>query len=242
MIRTLVVHFEVFSDIRQTRNRLKCLHDRLMCDISPDDLSEAIKGMGDAVRNFTIRILGGVFNFSQKRSYCTENPAKAIGTTPVSQPEIQVYTPEEALLILKTAETRDRELLPFLVVSFFLGIRRSEVLRLDWSAFQLEERFCRLPAQITKKRRSRHIQITANTSRWLDTIGPKQGKVVPLSENVLRKRLEALQTHHGVKTMKHGFRHSFATYSLADHGDINRLTLELGHNNPSITFKHLLGC
>lgn len=39
--------------------------------------------------------------FAQKRGYCTQNPAKAIGTTSVSAPEIEVYSPEEALLILR---------------------------------------------------------------------------------------------------------------------------------------------
>lgn len=65
------------ASLRQTRNRLKCLHDRLICDISPDNLSEAIKGMSDAVRNFAIRILGGVFMFSQKHSI--RNAAKIAG-------------------------------------------------------------------------------------------------------------------------------------------------------------------
>ena len=226
------------ASLRQTRNRMKMLHDRLMCDITPDDVSAALDGMTDAVQNFTVRILGGAFMFAQKRGYCAQNPAKAVGIMPVCQPEIEVYCPEEALLIMRTAETRDPALLPFLVVSFFLGIRRSEMLRLDWSSFQLEERFCRLPAHITKKQRSRHIQITDNSLEWLIRITPREGKVVPFTDNILRKRLEALQVLHGVKTIKHGYRHSFATYSLAAHGDINRLTLELGHNNPNITFKH----
>jgi len=226
------------ASLRQTRNRLKDLHGRLMCDIKPNDVSAALGGMTDAVRNFTIRILGGVFMYSQRRGYCEQNPAKAVGTTPVSPPEIEVYSPDEALLIVRTAEKQDRELLPFLVVSLFCGIRRSEVLRLDWSTFQLEERFCRLPASITKKRRSRHIQLTDNCLEWLALHGPKEGRIVPFSDNVLRGRLDALQQIHGVRTIKHGFRHSFATYSLALHGDINRLTLELGHNNPSTTFRH----
>lgn len=89
------------ASLRQTRNRMKVLHDRLMCDIAPDDVSAALDGMTDAVRNFTVRILGGAFMFAQKRGYCTQNPAKAIGTTSVSAPEIEVYSPEEALLILR---------------------------------------------------------------------------------------------------------------------------------------------
>ena len=33
------------ASLRQTRNRLKDLHGRLMCDIKPDDVSAALSGM-----------------------------------------------------------------------------------------------------------------------------------------------------------------------------------------------------
>ncbi len=92
--------------LRQTRNRLQVFHGRLMCDITPDEVAAALGGMTDAVCNFTIRILGGVFMYFA-----------------------------EAALILRTAANHDRELLRFLVVSLFCGIRRTEVIRLHWSAF-----------------------------------------------------------------------------------------------------------
>ena len=38
--------------------------------------------------------------------------------------------------------------------------------------------------------------------------------------------------------VKHGARHSFASYWLAQHGDINQLCRFLGHDDPETTFKH----
>ena len=46
------------------------------------------------------------------------------------------------------AEASAPELVPFLAVSFFTGIRRSEALRLDWSAIDLHENFVKLPGAI----------------------------------------------------------------------------------------------
>ena len=64
--------------IRQTRNRLELLHGRLLNTITPADLTLSMDRMPNSVRNFTIRILGGVFNFGIKRGYCSENPCKRL--------------------------------------------------------------------------------------------------------------------------------------------------------------------
>jgi integrase len=47
-----------------------------------------------------------------------------------------------------------------------------------------------------------------------------------------------LRAKHGIGTIKHGPRHSFASYWLARHGDIDRLCQFLGHDNPHTTFRH----
>ena len=60
----------------------------------------------------------------------------------------------------------------------------------------------------------------------------------PFSENVLRDRLAELREKHGVPTIKHGARHSFASYWLALHGDIDQLCRFLGHDDPQTTFRH----
>ena len=59
--------------IRQTRNRLESLHGKMINTITPADLRTAMDGMPDSVKNFTIRILGGLFNFAIKaRALCRE--------------------------------------------------------------------------------------------------------------------------------------------------------------------------
>ena len=57
----------------------------------------------------------------------------ADSTFPNGEPvEIQLYTVEVVASIMAAAENA-AELVPFLAVSFFCGIRRAEALRLDWS-------------------------------------------------------------------------------------------------------------
>ena len=49
-------------------------------------------------------------------------------------------------------------------------------------------------------------------------------------------RLADLREKHKVPTIKHGARHSFASYWLAMHGDIDQLCRFLGHDDPQTTF------
>lgn len=224
--------------VRQTRNRLTELHGRHLNEITAADLNKALDGMTPSVRNFTIRILGGLFNFGAKRGYCSDNPVRNLDLAQRERSEIEIYTPAEVAVIMAAAENEDHGLLPFLALSFFCGLRRSEALRLDWSAVDLLERFVRLPASITKTRRNRHIELSENAVAWLSPHAHERGKVWPFSAEVLRNRLSALREKHQVRTIKHGPRHSFASYWLALRGDINQLCRFLGHDDPETTFRH----
>ncbi len=90
--------------LRQTRNRMQIFHDSLMCNLSPDDLSVALDGMSDAVRNFTLRIPWAVCVFAQRRGYCTLNLAKAVATAPVTPPETEVYRPGETVAYARSGD------------------------------------------------------------------------------------------------------------------------------------------
>jgi integrase len=224
--------------IRQTRNRLQSLHGKLLNTITPEDLTLAMDTMPSSVRNFTIRILGGLFNFGIKRGYCAENPCKRVDKTLREPSEIQIYSPAEVARIFSVAEKSDPQIVPFLAVSFFCGIRRAEALRLDWCAIDLHENFVKLPAAITKTRQARFIEISESCRGWLARYAMRAGPVTSFTPDVLRKRLAALRAIHKIRTIKHGARHSFASYWLAKHGDINQLCRFLGHDDPETTFRH----
>jgi integrase len=224
--------------IRQTRNRLASLHGKLLNEITPTDLARAMDAMPASVKNFTIRILGGLFNFGMKRGHCAENPTKKLDMSKREAVEVEVYSPAECAAILHAAEQTAPELVPFLAVSFFTGIRRSEALRLDWSAIDLHENFVKLPAAITKTKQGRHIELSENARAWLTPYAKESGALLPCTPNVLRTREREMRAAHKVKPIKHGPRHAFASYWLAKHGDINQLCRFTGHDDPSTLFRH----
>jgi integrase len=224
--------------IRQTRNRLTGLHGKLLNTITPADLTRSMDGMPPSVRNFTLGILGGLFNFGAKRGFCGDNPVHRLDLSQREPTEIQLHTVEEVGRIMAAAEKHIPGLVPFFAISFFCGVRRAEALRLDWSAIDLHENFVKLPAAITKTKRGRHIEISENCRAWLVPYAQEGGRIFPYSGDVLRNRLAGLGEKHKVPTIKHGPRHSFASYWLAMHNDIDQLCLFLGHNGPQTTFRH----
>jgi integrase len=195
-------------------------------------------GMPPSVRNFTIRILGGLFNFGAKRGFCADNPVRRLDLSQRDPFEIQLYTVQQVSDIIPAAEKHTPELIPFLALSFFCGLRRAEALRLEWSAIDLHENFVKLPALITKTKRGRHIEIAENCRGWLAPHARESGRIFPFSEHVLCSRLRALWERYGVRMIKHGARHAFASYWLAEHDYIDKLCLFLGHDRPTTTFRH----
>ena len=103
--------------IRQTRNRLALLHGKMLNTITPADLTRSMDGMTPSVRNFTIRILGGLFNFGVKRGFCADNPVHRLDLSQREPVEIQLYTVEEVARIMAAAEKHAPGLVPFLAVS-----------------------------------------------------------------------------------------------------------------------------
>ena len=224
--------------ITQIRNRLVTLQEQLVSEITPHDVEIAVQGMTPSVRNYTLRILSCAFNLGISRGYMSENPVRKVEQTHVFSKEIAVFTPLQVAAVMSAAEKNDQELIPFLAISFFAGVRRSELLRMDWSYVQLAENYIRLPKSITKTRQARHIPIEKNLANWLVPHAQSSGVIVPFSSNVLRNRERILRTKHKVPSIKHGPRHCYGTFWLAMHGNIDRLMLSMGHTDFETTQEH----
>jgi len=226
------------QSIQQVRNRLISLHGRVVSEITPREIEEAVHGMTPSVRNYTLKILSCAFNLAVARSFATENPLRKVEQTHVVSKEIAVYSPQQVATIMSAVEENDFNLIPFFAVSFFAGVRRSELLRMDWSHVNTRERYIRLPKDLTKTNQGRHIPIEPNLRKWLIPHVREAGPVVPISHNMLRRRERALKSKHQIPIIKHGPRHCFGTYWLAMHENINRLMLSLGHTDFETTQEH----
>jgi integrase len=234
--------------LRNTLPRFHRLHNRTVCDITPAELDQEMTGMTAAVRNAFMRNLKAVFNFGVKRGYLESNPIKSLDFEPVRNGEVVVLTPTEAEALLNAADAEPDEeengyndLVPYCALGLFAGIRPQELERLDWCNIDLAEGHITVPAEAAKTGKRRFVDIEPTLQDWLTHHTCKGGSITgrivdPVN---LRKRLRALRKASGLTTWTQDvMRHSYASYWLAKHNDINRLTLAMGHSSPAMLWEH----
>jgi integrase len=244
--------FERFTGSKKTRSaaylrglkytlpRFPGLHGRTVAEIQPQDIEAEMDGMTAAVRNAFQRNLRAVFNFGVKRGWLASNPVLKLDFEDVKRSEVITLSPEEATALMAAAES-ENDLLPYHALGLFAGIRPLELERLEWRHIDLAERHVEITAEVSKTGRRRIIDIEPNLHAWLtryiESGGQAAGKVTPTTN--LRKRLRDIRAAAELKDwVQDVMRHSYASYWLAHHGDINRLTLQMGHENADMLWKH----
>ena len=245
--------FDSFTDSRQNRSaaylrglkytlpRFAELHERKVSEIAPEELEAEMDGMTPAVRNAFLRNLRAVFNFGVKRGWLESNPVSRLDFEKIKRGEVVTLSPHEAKGLIRAAEKNDHDLLPYHALALFAGVRPLELQRLEWQHIDLVEGHIEITSAVSKTGRRRIIDIEPNLSEWLNhyiaTYGEAVGKVTPMMN--LRSRLREVRKAAGLNQWTQDvMRHSYASYWLAQHGDINRLTLQMGHESADMLWKH----
>jgi integrase/recombinase XerD len=188
-----------------------------------------------------MRRLRSVFNLAIKRGWMLP------GTSPIARMDFadgqnkEVETVPISLVakMLNHALENDLQLLPFLSLAFFCGIRPDgELQKLKWRDIDLADRVVTMPPEVSKTARRRFVDISRNLIAWLEAYrrrgGRIEGRVVPFSPNVLRKKRRAnwkAAAGSEARWIQQGARHTYCSCWLAMHGDINKLVLQSGHDN-----------
>jgi integrase len=182
-----------------------------------------IKGSGRTQFNCG-RLVRTLFNFAEKRHYLPKdsNPFEKIDLTFEDVGVIEIFTPEEMRKLLKAAR---RELIPFLALGGFAGLRNKEIQRLDWSNIVGNE--IRIHAAQAKTRQSRIIEMQPNLIKWLEPHRQKSGAVVDFVH--VNQQLDWLSEDAGVKWKRNGLRHSFCSNCYALHG-AKQTSIWAGHS------------
>ena len=226
------------ANLRRTLRRFEPLHEVMVSDISQGQIEKVLKGAAATYRNVMLREARAVFTFAMRKGWAIDNPASKVDTEEHAIGEREIYTPGEVEAVLREANATEPELLPYLAVALFAGIRpdayHGEMVKLEWAHVDLEEKSIDLPASITKKKRRRSIPIEPVLADWLQHCivrnGITAGRVCPAIGTQLRDRLRGIFERAGVLRKQDATRHSFASYWLAEHRNEDELALRLGHS------------
>jgi len=217
-----------------------------------------VKSTGATDRANLKRYVSGFYNWCVKSDRLDVNPVAKCRTIKKAIHTPEIYTPAQVESILQSACTfADKEverlkdgkrfsgyrseIVPYLAIGFFAGIRPNEITRLRWEDVNLELGEIYVNADTSKTSRARIVHIPANLKKYLVQYGEKSGLVFPVSEANRKRWMKEINESAGVKPIQDGARKMFATMHLAQHDSIDDTLLELGHVDSKMLFTHYRG-
>jgi integrase len=233
-------------ELRNVFERVAALNDILVADLDPQQIEQALSGFPDGNRNAALRYLRAAFNYGIRRGWLTENPIGRLEFKKCICDSVEVIPPATVEKLLSDALANDLELVPFLVFAFFCGVRPDgELKKLLWSDLDMtaKEHHVTIRAAIAKKGRKRWIDLSENALAWLREYrnrgGKMEGRIFPLSATTLRRKRRRNALAAGLDAWpQQGARHTWCSAWLRQHGDINKLVLQAGHESPTVMWNH----
>jgi integrase len=173
------------------------------------------------------RDLRSWFAWCGRRGWIEGNPAAGLDLPRVPEAVPSLHTPEQVRTVLEAAKARDRQVMRFLAICYFAGVRSAEAYRLREE--DLKGGFVQVSALKSKTRSRRLVRIRPALAAWLN----EGGTLGPMSPNRVRAVVRASEVpwSHNVA------RHSWASYCLASDRDAASVALEAGHTE-AILFRH----
>lgn len=175
--------------------------------------------------------LGALFSFALRRGHIAANPCKRIEGVRVDIAPPKILTPAQADLILQICPSICR---PYLILGLFAGIRPEEIMRLDWSAIDLETKTVRVDG---KTRRRRIVNLEPKAVALLSGCPLQRGPVSPSLSTLRRFKRRALAALGLARWPQDLLRHTAASYLLALHQDAGKVATMLG-NSSAILLTH----
>ena|SRR5215472_730630 len=184
-------------------------------------------------RNHYRRLILLAFNFAVRRGYAAENPAKETAKAKERGGVIGILTVTQAARLLECATP---DVLPYIAIGLFAGLRRAEIQRLDWSEIDFDSGLIEVKAEKSKTAQRRFVRIQPNLREWLLPLRKHKGNVT--SED-FRKQFDVARLAAGIiEWPDNALRHSFASYHLAHFEDAASTALQLGHHDSRVTSAH----
>lgn len=235
------------GDLRYCLGKFAATFHGQVMSLSGRDIDAWLRelGVSPRTRNNLRNAIQTFFNFAKARRYLPKDHDEldAVAVAKARGGAIEIFTPAEMRTLLNAAPP---ELVPFLALGAFAGIRHAEIQRLDWADVRFEDGIIEIRAINAKTASRRTIPILPNLTQWIrrlrETAGPVCSHRNMVNEIVdLVKAINASRVERGQKpdfAWKHNaLRHSFISYRVAVVQNVAQVALEAG-NSPQMIFRH----
>lgn len=217
-----------------------------IAEIHTADLDKWLASLSDLKSNTRFnyrRDLKTLFSFAHKRTYCAANAVEATDKPKVVIAEPQVLDLYQAMdLLWATWCYRKRfNLVPYVTLGLFAGIRSAELAKLKWGDIDLRRKLVTVRAATAKSGKRRQVELSPNLVRWLERSNGNSNDEIQIVSGGWEKHLAEVITLAGLRPWnRNTMRKSFGSYHLALHGDAGKTSTQMGHtrNDVSIFENH----
>lgn len=215
------------------------VRERPLREISAADLREFLQRNGWAAptRKSYLGDLRTFFRWCVRQKLLGESPADALEAPILEDKPPAVLSVSQCAALLDACQRLAPDLLAWLILTLFAGLRSQEARRLAWGDVSGE--FITVTAAKSKTRQRRTIPLSEQMREWL-AAAREAGSLLP-PEN-WQKRWKELRSHAGQFTgwKRNTLRHSFASYHFAHFKSAAETSALLGHSE-AMLFRHYRG-
>ena len=185
---------------------------------------------GMETRKSYLRTLRAFFGWAVKRRYMAENPTMAIDLPRVDKKRVTFLSAKDCARMLATTFDERPELVPYVAIAMFAGLRPSEIhgdgtghAPLDWRCIHFDKGIIDVEPAQTKTRDGRHVSMSPNLVAWLL---PHRREHGPIYYN--RSAFLGVITKSGIPYGKDILRHTCGTYLYARTRHEGETAIQLG--------------
>lgn len=189
-------------------------------------------GVAQRTRTNHLSALANVVGFAERRRYIPRGTLE-IGRIERGKTdgEVGVFTPSQLREILTTARS---EIVPFLALGAFAGLRHAEAARIEWG--QIWAEWVEVKAKQSKTRARRLVPVLPTLRAWVEPLRRTQREMVCPLVNIANE-ITDLSQRLSFPWVRNGLRHSFASYRLAETQHEGKVAVEMG-NSPAMIVQH----
>ena len=221
-------------------------------EVSKDDIISMLHGrradgaaLGSA--NRLVILMRYMFNLALKWEVpgITKNPASGVTLFEDPPTKERFLTVEEAQRLYSSVQDSENSMLQYIVPMLILtGARRSEVIRAQWSDFDMLKLSWRIP--FTKAGRPRHVPMSDGVIRLLESIPRITGCPFVFPNPKTKKPFVSIyyswhtaRTQAGLADVRlHDLRHSFASFLVNNGRSLYEVQKILGHTQIKTTQRY----
>jgi len=207
--------------------------------VSPESVESwlATKTSNPWSRATNISRVSTLFEFAKRRRWAMMNPCDFIERVSIERGIPSTLTPDEATKLMAHCLSLRPQMLAWLSLMMFAGLRPTEARKMRWECIDFSKRRITVSAEMSKVRRSRIVEPPEACWRWL-AVGADFRARLPVSLMSVRRFHKAIRGVMGWDAWKVDvLRHTCASMWLVLVPDPGRIAMQLG-NSASVLMRH----